>query len=85
LKAKIPAIFKRHSFLFETFIKVVKGLDSFLFKLVILRAVKDHSGNVWRRKPTDMYVVEITTDKSFGTLSTEDAVSNANYSQVKVD
>ena len=66
------------------FIKVVKGLDNFLFKLVILRVVKDHSGNVWRRKSTDMYVVEITTDKLFETLTTEDSSLGQNYSQVGV-
>jgi hypothetical protein len=46
--------------------------------------VKDHSGNVWRRKPTDMYVVEITTDKSFETLTAEDAVSDGSYNQVSI-
>ncbi len=66
------------------FFKVVKGLDNFLFKLVILRAVKDHSGNVWRRKPTDMYVVEITTDRSFETLTAEYAVSEGNHTQASV-
>ena len=66
----------------NNFIKVVKGLDNFLFKLVILRAVKDHSGNIWRRRPTDMYVVEITTDKSFETLTAEDASSERNHAQV---
>ena len=66
----------------KTSIKVVKGLDNFLFKLVILRAVKDHSGNIWRRKSTDMYVVEITTDKSFEALTVEDPSSHQNYSQV---
>ena len=46
--------------------------------------MKDHSGNVWRRKPTDMYVVEITTDKSFEILTAEDALSDGNYNQVNV-
>ena len=62
----------------------MKGLDNFLFELVILRVVKDHSGNIWRRKSTDMYVVEITTDKLFETLTTEDSSSGQNYSQVGV-
>ena len=70
------------NFLLLPFIKVAKGLDDFLFKLVILRAVKDHSGNVWRRKSTDMYVVEITTDKLFETLTTEDVSSDQNNTQV---
>ena len=67
---------------FKTFVKVEKELDNFLFKLVILRAVKDHSGNVWRRKSTDMYVVEITIDKSFEALTVVDPSSDQNYSQV---
>ncbi len=72
------------SMILYNFFKVVKGLDNFLFKLVILRAVKDHSGNVWRRKPTDMYVVEITTDKSFELLTAKDAPSEGNFTQVSV-
>ncbi|XP_028416584.1 E3 ubiquitin-protein ligase rnf213-alpha-like [Dendronephthya gigantea] len=60
---------------------VVKGLDNILFQLLILRVVKDKSGNVWRRKSTDMYVVEITTDKSFEALTTDASLTNSNYSQ----
>ena len=66
------------------FPQVVKGLDNFLFKLVILRSVKDHDGNVWRRKPTDMYVIEITTDKSFEALIAEDANFDGSYNQVRL-
>ena len=44
--------------------------------------MKDHSGNVWRRKPTDMYVIEITTDKTFEALTGEHALMN--YNQVSV-
>ena len=64
------------------FLKVVRGLDNFLFKLLILQVVRDQNGNVWRRRPTDMYVVEITTDKSFEALTTEESFSNENYGQV---
>jgi hypothetical protein len=46
--------------------------------------VKDHSGNVWRRKPTDMYVVEITTNKSFEILTAENTVSDGKYNQVSI-
>ena len=63
------------------FFKVAKGLENFLFKLVILRSVKDHSGNVWRREPTDMYVIEITTDKNFEALTVEDDLT---YNKVSV-
>ena len=70
-------------FSFDNFIKVVKGLDNFLFKLVVLRSVKDHSGNVWRRKSTDMYVIEITTDKTFEALTVEGTLTGGNRNQVK--
>ena len=90
LDNKSPCIHNFHflplttNLFFDNFIKVVKGLDNFLFKLVILRAVKDYSGNVWRRRSTDMYVVEITTDKSFEMLTAEDALPDGSYNQVSV-
>ena len=47
--------------------------------------MKDHDGNVWRRKPTDMYVIEITTDKSFETLIAESPNSNESHNQVSLE
>ena len=37
-----------------------KGLDTFLFSLLILGEVSDSEGYVWRRHPNDLYVVEVT-------------------------
>ena len=51
-----------------------------MFQLVILGAVKDLDGNVWRRKTTDMYVMEITTDKSFETIGNSQI--DKSYNQV---
>lgn len=57
-------------------------MDNFLFQLTVLGVVKDRSGKVWRRKPTDMYVIEITTDKSFEALTVEETLTDVNYNQV---
>lgn len=43
---------------------VRRGLDRFLFNLVILRQVSDSSGRVWRRYATDVYVIEWTETTS---------------------
>ena len=40
---------------------VVKGLDIFLFSLLILGEISDSEGHVWRRSLDDLYVVEITS------------------------
>ena len=40
---------------------VVKGLDIFLFSLLILGEISDSEGHVWRRSQDDLYVVEITS------------------------
>ena len=40
--------------------QVTNGLDSFLFNLLILGMLTDARGRVWRRRPCDLYVVEIT-------------------------
>ena len=40
---------------------VVKGLDTFLFSLLILGEICDSEGHVWRRSEDDLYVVEITS------------------------
>ena len=39
---------------------VCGGLDAFLFNLLVLGSVTDSAGRVWRRRPTDLYVVEVT-------------------------
>ena len=39
---------------------MTNGLDSFLFNLLILGMLTDARGRVWRKRPCDLYVVEIT-------------------------
>ena len=38
-----------------------KGLDTFLFSLLILGEVSDSEGYVWRKHPNDLYVIEMTS------------------------
>ncbi|XP_077980129.1 E3 ubiquitin-protein ligase rnf213-alpha-like [Glandiceps talaboti] len=40
------------------------GLDKFLFNLLVLRVIEDSRGNVWRRYPWHLYIIE-TTDQHF--------------------
>ena len=63
-------------------VQVVIGLDTFLFKLLILGTVQDSSGKVWRRRKTDMYVVELTTDKTFSLLTSDTPLPMQNSGQV---
>jgi len=35
-----------------------------LFSLVILRAIKDNNGNVWRVFPTQLYMLEVTSHEA---------------------
>ena len=43
------------------FPQVRTGLDTFLFNLVILGALKSCTGQIWRRRSSDLYVIEITS------------------------
>ena len=38
-----------------------RGLDTLLFNLLVLGFLCDKMGRVWRRRITDLYVIEITT------------------------
>ncbi|XP_078362430.1 uncharacterized protein LOC144646644 [Oculina patagonica] len=38
-----------------------RGLDTLLFNLLVLGCLCDKMGRVWRRRSTDLYVIEITT------------------------
>ncbi|XP_068694638.1 E3 ubiquitin-protein ligase rnf213-alpha-like [Montipora foliosa] len=40
---------------------VTTGLDSLLFNLLVLGVLKSSSGQVWRRRTSDLYVIELTT------------------------
>ena len=41
--------------------QVSSGLDSLLFNLLVLGVLSDSRGRVWRRRPCDLYIVEVTT------------------------
>ena len=38
-----------------------RGLDTLLFNLLVLGCLCDKMGRVWRRRSTDLYIIEITT------------------------
>ncbi|XP_068694646.1 E3 ubiquitin-protein ligase rnf213-alpha-like isoform X2 [Montipora foliosa] len=40
---------------------VTTGLDTLLFNLLVLGVLKSSSGQVWRRRTSDLYVIELTT------------------------
>ena len=46
------------------------GLDALLFNLLILGVVKSNSGEVWRRRLSDLYVIELTTGPKQGVNET---------------
>lgn len=43
------------------FFQVRRGLDTLLFNLLVLGCLRDQLGRVWRRRSTDLYIIEITT------------------------
>ena len=59
-----------------------KGLDNLLFKLLILGTIKDSGDNIWRRKSTDMYLIEVTTDESFFNLISEETFPHGHFAQM---
>ena len=38
-----------------------RGLDILIFNLLVLGYLCDNLGRVWRRRSTDLYIIEITT------------------------
>ena len=46
------------------FLQVKSGLDTLLFNLLVLGVLESSSGQVWRRRPSDLYVIEVTTGQS---------------------
>ena len=38
-----------------------RGLDALIFNLLVLGYLCDKMGRVWRRRSTDLYLIEITT------------------------
>ena len=42
------------------FRKVTSNLDSFMFQLLIIGSISTSTGSIWKKKPTDLYIIEIT-------------------------
>ena len=39
-----------------------RGLDTLLFNLLVLGSLCDRMGRMWRRRNSDLYIIEITTN-----------------------
>jgi len=39
---------------------VTSNLDSFMFQLLIIGSISTSTGSIWKKKPTDLYLIEIT-------------------------
>lgn len=59
-----------------------RGLDTLLFNLLVLGSLCDKMGRVWRRRSTDLYVIEITTAAPLPTgLSREEEAESQEVSK----
>ncbi|XP_065845272.1 E3 ubiquitin-protein ligase rnf213-alpha-like isoform X2 [Oscarella lobularis] len=54
-----------------------KGLENLLFNLLVLGQIMDSKGNVWRRRLTDMYVLECTWSQEQAALVEESSTTSA--------
>ncbi|XP_067056125.1 E3 ubiquitin-protein ligase rnf213-alpha-like isoform X2 [Acropora muricata] len=50
---------------------VTNDLDTLLFNLLVLGVLKSSGGKVWRRRSSDLYVIELTTGPTQGFIETE--------------
>ena len=57
--------------IYVSFLQVLSIIDTILFSLVVLRAIKDNNGNVWRVLPTQLYMLEVTSQENL-TKATSD-------------
>jgi len=58
---------------YSTLVKILQvkgGLDTLLFNLLVLGVLESSSGQVWRRRPSDLYVIELTSGPSQTTNET---------------
>ncbi|PFX19442.1 E3 ubiquitin-protein ligase RNF213 [Stylophora pistillata] len=63
-----------------------RGLDALLFNLLVLGCLCDKIGRVWRRRSTDLYIIEITTAAPLPmgfTMEEEAQSSEAVHARVK--
>ena len=75
----------RLSHCYFVFIKVRRGLDTLLFNLLVLGSLCNKMGRMWRRRNSDLYVIEITTNAHLPTgFSREEEIQNQEVSQFRV-
>ncbi|XP_067057901.1 E3 ubiquitin-protein ligase rnf213-alpha-like isoform X3 [Acropora muricata] len=56
---------------------VRRGLDTLLFNLLVLGSLCDRMGRMWRRRNSDLYIIEITTNAPLPTgFSTQEEAQN---------
>ncbi|PFX29705.1 E3 ubiquitin-protein ligase RNF213 [Stylophora pistillata] len=60
----VPDLPLSRIFHFDVHPSIRGGLDTLLFNLLILGALKSSSGQIWRRRSSDLYVIEITSGVS---------------------
>ena len=53
-----------------------KGLDTFLFSLLVLGEISDSQGYVWRKRPDDLYVIEMTSRRQQHGRSNHQSIRN---------
>ena len=71
--------------LFLCFFKVRQGLDTLLFNLLVLGSLCDKMGRLWRRRSSDLYIIEITTNAPLPTgFSRDEEAQNQEVSQLQI-
>ncbi|XP_015765580.1 PREDICTED: E3 ubiquitin-protein ligase RNF213-like [Acropora digitifera] len=71
-RANVPRVFH-----LDVASSVRRGLDTLLFNLLVLGSLCDKMGRLWRRRNSDLYVIEITTNAHLPTgFSREEEVQN---------
>lgn len=67
------------------FIKVRRGLDTLLFNLLVLGSLCNKMGRMWRRRNSDLYIIEITTNAPKPTgFSRQEEAQNQEVRQFRV-
>jgi len=55
-------------------LQVLSIIDTILFSLVILRAIKDNNGNVWRVLPSQLYMLEVTSQETLSIATSDQSI-----------
>ena len=62
-----------------------RGLDTLLFNLLVLGSLCDKLGRLWRRRSSDLYIIETTTNAPLPTgFSREEEAQNQEVSQFQI-